>query len=171
MRIGYSWKWNSMRIWHFKLRIIRRYAAYLGHCMWLCILALLLWVSVFMWLGILALLLWVSVFMWLGILALLLFKLSCNSKMQYTMFVCSPFSTWYLYWTHTTGVQKASADTYRYWDTFWCFHKDVCDTRATTEYWSGRREWHAGRERRQSNGFTWKWIRTWCTLTLSRDYC
>ena len=31
MRIGYSCKWNSMRIWHFKLRIIRRYAAYLGH--------------------------------------------------------------------------------------------------------------------------------------------
>ena len=31
MRIGYSWQWNLMRIWHFKLRNIRRYAAYLGH--------------------------------------------------------------------------------------------------------------------------------------------
>ena len=25
-----------MRIWHFKLRNIRRYAAYLGHCLQLC---------------------------------------------------------------------------------------------------------------------------------------
>ena len=33
MRIGYSSKWNSMRIWHFKLRNICRYAAYLGHCL------------------------------------------------------------------------------------------------------------------------------------------
>ena len=31
MHIGYTWKRNSMRIWHFKLRNIRRYAAYLGH--------------------------------------------------------------------------------------------------------------------------------------------
>ena len=31
MRIGFSWKWKSMRIWHFKLRNICRYAAYLGN--------------------------------------------------------------------------------------------------------------------------------------------